>query len=266
MNNLEVFCITNKKIEALEKLNLKLAGVGKDDFPENYINTKTGKNIQNKEEFYSELTFHYWFWKNQLYKYEDNIWIGFCQKRRFWIKKNIDIKNFEQLKENILEEIPKEWENYEVILCNPIKVNYAKKMKMIKRGWRNLLVEPSIFFDVSKQNIKLQFDMFHGYGILDKAIELLDYEEAEDFKKYVNSKTEFSPNIMFITQKKIMLRYFESVFNWLIKCEKTFGFEKLKGYETGRLYAYLAERYLSYWFEKHHKVKYCPWIFFDKYD
>ena len=93
----------------------------------------------------------------------------------------------------------------------------------------------------------------------------MDYEEADDFKKYVNSKTEFSPNIMFITQKKIMLRYFESVFKWLIKCEKIFGFEKLKGYETGRLYAYLAERYLSYWFEKHHKVKYCPWIFFDKY-
>ena len=63
-----------------------------------------------------------------------------------------------------------------------------------------------------------------------------------------------------------MLRYFESVFKWLIKCEKIFGFEKLKGYETGRLYAYLAERYLSYWFEKHHKVKYCPWIFFDKYN
>tara|TARA_B100001758_G_scaffold3934_1_gene3107 strand:- start:1203 stop:2003 length:801 start_codon:yes stop_codon:yes gene_type:complete len=266
MSNLEVFCITNKKIKNLEKLNLKLVGVGKDDFPENYINTKIGQNIQNKEKFYSELVFHYWFWKNQLCKYEDNIWIGFCQKRRFWVRRNIDIKNFEQLKENILYEIPKDWENYEVILCNPIKVNNAKKMKMLKRGWRNLLVEPSIFFDISKQNIKLQFDMFHGYGILDKAIELLDYEEVEDFKKYVNSKTEFSPNIMFITKKKIMLRYFESVFKWLIKCEKIFGFEKLKGYETGRLYAYLAERYLSYWFEKHYKVKYSPWIFFDKYD
>ena len=40
MSNLEVFCITNKKIDTLEKLNLKLVGVGKDDFPENYINTK----------------------------------------------------------------------------------------------------------------------------------------------------------------------------------------------------------------------------------
>ena len=73
MSNLEVFCITNKKIKNLEELNLKLVGVGKDDFPENYINTKIGKNIQNKEKFYSELAFHYWFWKNQLSKYEDYI-------------------------------------------------------------------------------------------------------------------------------------------------------------------------------------------------
>ena len=265
MSNLEVFCITNKKIEALEKLNLKLAGVGEDDFPENYVNTKTGKNIQNKEKFYSELTFHYWFWKNQLYRYEDNTWIGFCQKRRFWIKKNIDIENFEHLKNNLLEEIPKEWENYEVILCNPIKVNYVKKMKMLKLGWRNLLANPFIFFDLKKQNIKLQFDMFHGYGILNKAIEVLDHKERDDFKKYVNTKTEFSPNIMFITKKKIMLRYFDSVFKWLFDCEKVFGFQNLKGYETGRLYAYLAERYISYWFKKYYKVKYSSWTFFNKY-
>tara|TARA_B100001029_G_C14985353_1_gene408617 strand:+ start:185 stop:982 length:798 start_codon:yes stop_codon:yes gene_type:complete len=265
MSNLEVFCITNKKIEALEKLNLKLAGVGEDDFPENYVNTKTGKNIQIKEKFYSELTFHYWFWKNQLHRYKDNTWIGFCQKRRFWIKKNIDIENFEHLKNNLLEEIPKEWENYEVILCNPIKVNYVKKMKMLKLGWRNLLANPFIFFDLKKQNIKLQFDMFHGYGILNKAIEVLDHKERDDFKKYVNTKTEFSPNIMFITKKKIMLRYFDSVFKWLFDCEKVFGFQNLKGYETGRLYAYLAERYISYWFKKYYKVKYSSWTFFNKY-
>ena len=34
------------------------------------------------------------------------------------------------------------------------------------------------------------------------------------------------------------------------KCENVFGFNKLEGYETTRIYAYLAERYLSYWFKK----------------
>ena len=27
------------------------------------------KNIQKKEKYYSELTFHFWFWKNKLKKY-----------------------------------------------------------------------------------------------------------------------------------------------------------------------------------------------------
>ena len=32
------------------------------------------------------------FWKNKLYKYKPNTWIGFCQKRRFWLKKNTKFK------------------------------------------------------------------------------------------------------------------------------------------------------------------------------
>ena len=35
-------------------------------------------------------------------------------------------------------------------------------------------------------------------------------------------------------------------FPWLEECEKIFGFDKLKGYDTTRLYAYLSERYLSF--------------------
>ena len=50
-----------------------------------YINCKNGDNIEFKEQYYSELTFHYWFWKNKLAEYSDDIWIGFCQKRRFWL-------------------------------------------------------------------------------------------------------------------------------------------------------------------------------------
>ena len=38
---------------------------------------------------------------------------------------------------------------------------------------------------------------------------------------------------------------------------------ELQGYETQRLYAYLAERYLSFWFNKHTKTLAWPWIFFD---
>ena len=39
--------------------------------------------------------------------------------------------------------------------------------------------------------------------------------------------------------------------------------KNLKGYDQTRLYAYLAERYLSFWFNKYTKVKKANWTFFD---
>ena len=47
-----------------------------------------------------------------------------------------------------------------------------------------------------------------------------------------------------------MNNFFHSLFPWLEKCEKVFGFAELKDYDTTRIYAFLAERYLSYWFRK----------------
>ena len=98
MEKLKIYCVTNKEIEYLEKLNLTLAGVGKKKFKKGYITCLTGKNIQKKEKHYSELTFHYWFWKNQLKNFNNNIWIGFCQKRRFWLKSDTKIMNLNDLK------------------------------------------------------------------------------------------------------------------------------------------------------------------------
>ena len=68
---------------------------------------------------------------------------------------------------------------------------------------------------------------------------------------------------MFITKSSIANQWFNALFPWLFRCEKIFGFEKLKGYDTQRLYAYLAERYLSYWFNKYTKVLCWPWVTFD---
>ena len=59
-----------------------------------------------------------------------------------------------------------------------------------------------------------------------------------------------------------MNNYFESVFTWLGKCENEFGFN-LKGYSLKRIYAFLAERYLSYWFQKYSKPLSWPIFFFD---
>ena len=62
-----------------------------------------------------------------------------------------------------------------------------------------------------------------------------------------------------------MNEWFKSVFEWLFKCEDFFGFEKLTGYNK-RFYAYLAERYLSFWFNKYTTPIEWPWAFVDMYN
>jgi len=263
MSKLTIYCVSNVRLNYLEKLNLKLVGVGKEKFSKRYINCINGINIQHKEKYYSELTFHYWFWKNKLKYLDSHTWVGFCQKRRFWLKKKIKIQNLDELKKNLLRKIPPKWMAYNAIICDPIKVSPAKKIKLLKKGWKNWLQDPTILFNEKKHNIKLQFDMFHGYGLLEKAANILDEDQKKKFKSFISTKTEFNPHIMLIAKKDVLNRWFEDLFNWLFKCEKIFGFKNLSGYETGRLYAYLAERYLSFWFSTYCKSKNGPWTFYE---
>ena len=261
MTQLKIYCITNIQSEKLEKLGLNLVGVGKSSFNSKYIACKGGDNINSKEKNYSELTFHYWFWKNKIKEFSDDDWIGFCQRRRFWLKSRNEKLNNE-LKDIILKDFPSEWINYDAVICEPIKLG-TKLMKLLKRGWRNLLRNPKILFTLKSSSIKLHFDMHHGYGVLDKAIDVLKEEDREEFRSYVNTRSIYNPHIMFISKKKIMEKYFNDVFPWLLECEKIFGFNELKGYDQTRLYAYLSERYLSFWFKKYSKYVEWPWVFKD---
>ena len=86
MTNLKTFCVTNVSNKNLELLDIDLVGVGQNKFSNKYIKCDNQINIQHKEKFYSELTFHYWFWKNKMNEFDNDTWIAFCQKRRFWIK------------------------------------------------------------------------------------------------------------------------------------------------------------------------------------
>ena len=134
MNKLQIYCVTNERIKYLEGTKLLLAGVGKKKFSKNYITCLRGKNIQHKERNYSELTFHYWFWKNQLKNYDESTWIGFCQYRRYWLKENYDKNtriNRENLKDNILCTIPSSWKNHDSVIAKRIYVDNPKFMKLI---------------------------------------------------------------------------------------------------------------------------------------
>ena len=101
---------------------------------------------------------------------------------------------------------------------------------------------------------------------MDLAIDLLEKENRDSFRDFVNSKTSFNPHNMFICKKKFLKNYYESVFPWLKKCENIFGFSKLQGYGMKRIYGFLAERYLSYWFQKYTNVMEYPIVFKDLSD
>jgi len=105
--------------------------------------------------------------------------------------------------------------------------------------------------------------MMHGEGNIERAIKFLNNNDQEDFLKYINKEVSFNPHNMFIcNSKKILNNYYNSVFPWLKKCEEEFGF-KLDGYGLKRIYGFLAERYMSFWFKKYTKYKELPIIFAD---
>ena len=103
----------------------------------------------------------------------------------------------------------------------------------------------------------------HGEGNLDKAISLLEKNDRNEFNVFVNTEVAFNPHNMFICKSsKILDNYYNTIFPWLKRCENEFGFQ-LKGYGLKRIYGFLAERFMSYWFKKYTKYSTLPIIFQD---
>ncbi|MDA9629906.1 DUF4422 domain-containing protein [Candidatus Pelagibacter sp.] len=261
MEKVKFYCVTNKKVNFLNKKNYYLSWVGKDAPPLDYLRCDKNNNIFYKEQYYSELTFHYWYWKNLLKLENEDQWIGFCQKRRYWIKiKNKKLISEKNINDYLITEPLDNWKNFDAIICKSINVSGAKKIKILKRGLRNILKKPSAFFIKENQNLAFHFDMHHGFGNLDKAINQLDNKNKHEFKNFVESNITFNPHIMFISKPKVLNEWFSNLFPWLERCEKVYDFNKLKGYDTRRLLAYLSERYLSYWFNRYYKCKEENWV------
>ena len=271
MNKLSIFCISLEPdhLEKIKKLNYIPVGLGKRSFSEKWMSDKDGVNISNKNDYYGEYTFHYWIWKNYMNNLPNN-WIGFCQYRKFWLNENIKDKNYNdliQFNDDLLKIIPDEYSNYESIIGEPFFVNQFRFKKFIKRNFKKMITNPSLIFNKKKRNIKFHFDMWHGEGNIDKAINLLDTNDKSDFTDFINTNVSFNPHNMFICRsKEILNEYYKDIFPWLERCEEKFGFNELKGYGLKRIYGFLAERYMSYWFQKNTKFKLLPIYFKDLND
>ena len=254
-------CLHNKVFDEIKKVGYIPVGLGTDNYLDEWIKDNTLENISFKNKYYGEYTFYYWFWKNALPKLVDNSWVGFCSYRELWGNKKKITEN-SKFEEVVLKTLPPEWNKFDTILGEHIYMNDLKFSKLLKHGILSLARNPSALFK-SKRSIRFHFDMWHGNGNLDKAIDLLDDNDKEDFRNYTKNNVSFNRGNMFICRsKKIINDYFSSVFPWLERCEKIFGFD-LKGYGKTRIYTFLAERYLPFWFNKYTKPLLWPVIYYD---
>ena len=267
MTKIKMYCLTlnPNDLELIKKLDYNPVGLGEINFyGKDWFVDNTKDNIAFKNKYYGEYTFHYWLWKNNIL--ESNSWVGFCQYRKFWKKNKVKFEdsNFDTLNKFVLKKIPTELENYEVILGEELFINKIKISKLFKHSFKKIIYDPSLLFNKKKRNIKFHFDMMHGDGNLDKAISLLDLKEKKGFDHFVNTEISFNPHNMFICKNKdILFSYYNSLFPWLERCEKIFGFEKKNVYGLKRIYAFLAERYMPYWFKKYTKYTLLPIHFKD---
>jgi hypothetical protein len=243
MKDLKMFCISLEPnhYEFIKNLGYVPVGLGEKDFSQNWLNDKSGINISKKNKYYAEYTYHYWIWKNYLDKLSDE-WIGFCQYRKFWsLKKRNELpKSLDHLDSLVLKDISREYEDFDVILGEPMFINKLKVMKFLKRGLKVIIKNPSCLINKNKRNIKFHFDLWHGQNYLTRATKLLDSNNREDFTRFVETQCSFNPENMFICKsKEILIEYYENIFPWLEKCEKTFGFESLSGYGQTRICVFL---------------------------
>ena len=263
MKNITIFCLTLEPSheDTIKYLSYIPVGLGNKNFSSECFSDKKNNNISKKNPFYGEYTFHYWLWKNFLDQIETD-WVGFCQYRKFFAKKHFNSKNISlsELKSNIITNLEEEMKSYDCILGTKFSVNHYKISKILKNHLIYFLKKPAIFFNKKKRNLSMHFDLFHGEGNLNKAIELLDNNYKEDFKKFLDDNTSFNPHNMFMCKTKILKNYYESLFPWLEKCEKIFGFSDSGDYGSKRIYGFLAERFLSFWFTKNYKYLEIPII------
>ena len=160
---MKIFCLSiyNKNYDQLKNLNLIPVGLGKEQFDTKWLNDRGKNNIFEKNSNFGEYTFHYNLWKNNIIDEHYDNWIGFCSYRRFWTKVIKEkINSYQELNKYIVKQKEKEWDNFDVILGEPLIFKKIKNMKLIKRNIYEVAKNPKVLF--KKNTLMDQFRIFHG--------------------------------------------------------------------------------------------------------
>lgn len=259
---MKIYCLSihNRNFNEYKKLNLIPVGLGNSNFDNKWLNDKSVENISDKNVNFGEYTFHYNIWKNNFINYDN--WIGFCSYRRFWIHNDgKKIETFDDLNNSIIREPLKDWEDYEVVLGTPLVFKKIKNLKLIKRNLIEVIKKPSVLF--RNNSLKDQFNIFHGSFYLKHAIEFLPQKYQKPFSEYLDGFN-LNPYNMFICRNtKILNQFYDEIFPWLFKCEEIFKNNKLDGYDKKRIYGFLAERFMPFWFKKNYRTTTCSITLFE---
>ena len=266
MRKLYIYCCShfhNKKIELLK--NIIPAGTGKNRYPENWFTDNVQNNISNLNKTYAELTFHYWIWKNYLDNFSKNDLVGFCQYRRFWLKKNHDeIITFDNLDKNLLSQENFDQNNCDVFLTKSEKI-YIKKKSILKyRSIFENIKNPKPIFNRSAHSVGLQFQIStKTKNIIYDVAKYLHKVDQDDYLDFLNNTKQVNFHNMFITNKIILNEYMTYLFKWLELCNEEIKKNNFDTDSSRRIHAFLAERFMHFWFNKFHKISEIPYAFVD---
>jgi len=150
--DLYCMCLYEHHISNIKELGYIPVGLGNNKFSKEWLRDNTDQNISKKNPSYGEYTFYYWFWKNVLPNFQNKKWVGFTGYRYHWSNNNnlkseeiTKLVNKDNFCDFVLKETPSEWKNYDLILGEQWFVDKWKLMKILKRGKKFLLKNPTAF-------------------------------------------------------------------------------------------------------------------------
>jgi hypothetical protein len=236
-------------------------------FPNSWHKSNEKKNISEKFFSYADLVGHYYVWKNFLDKYNQDSWVGFSQYRRLWIKNKIitDVE-LNLLDRIILTNINELWNEYDAII--PPAFHFRKKKKEIIKNIFQFPIKRDINLLKYKTTVLDQFAKSLGPFGKDLILEIIQYlppPESYDFLEFLKSRTHLSAHGMYISKVKIINRYSKLIFEWFLKCENIINKNNnLPLIKNSRIFQYINERFLDYWFSKYYKVLRWPMVMYNE--
>ncbi len=211
-------------IQSGRKLNPPFACIGDD----------TGENISELQPYINELVVLYWIWKNTSHEY-----VGLCHYRRYFLSRPLNRNDIEIpiLNEEQAKDILKD---YDIIT----RFKYYERQDSIIRNQFFWITGTDIF---KKSEITIRKWL---------KIRQPDYLPILD---YVLGNTGFFTSNMFVTRKKVIDKYCEWLFSFLIDAVRDFDVKNLPNDQV-RIFSYWGEIMLTVWLMNQNlKIKQLFW-------